>query len=44
MVIATITIEGAQSYIQDISGDLDYLINTWTNVVYVMVSVIETHE
>ena len=44
MVIATITIEGAQSHIQDISGDLDYLINTWINVVYVMASEIETHE
>ncbi|UCH02583.1 MAG: hypothetical protein JSV20_02000 [Candidatus Bathyarchaeota archaeon] len=44
IVIAKITIEGAQSNIQGISGDLDYWINTWANVAYVMASVVETHE
>jgi len=44
IVIATITIEGAQSNIQGISGDLDYWINTWANIAYVMASVVETHE
>jgi hypothetical protein len=43
IIIATVTIEGAQSYIQGISGDLDYWINTWTNVAYVMASVVEIH-
>jgi len=44
IIIATVTIEGAQSYIQGISGDLDYWIHTWANVAYVMASVVETHE
>jgi hypothetical protein len=43
IIIASITIEGAQSYIQGISGDLDYWMNTWTNVAYVMASIVEIH-
>ena len=44
MIIATITIEGAQSTIQGISGDLDYWINTWANVAYVLARVVEIHQ
>lgn len=44
IVVAQATIEGAQSYIQGISGDLDYWINTWTNVAYILAKVIEVHE
>ena len=44
IIIATIAIEGAQSTIQGISGDLDYWINTWANVAYVMARVVEIHE
>jgi hypothetical protein len=44
IIIAEITIEGAQSNIEGISGDLDYWINTWANVAYVMASVVETHD
>jgi hypothetical protein len=44
IIIAEITIEGAQSTIQGISGDLDYWINTWANVAYVMASIVEIHE
>jgi len=44
ITIATITIEGAQSYITGISGDLDYWINVWANVAYVLANVIEIHD
>lgn len=44
IIIAQITIEGAQSNIQGISGDLNYWINVWTNQVYVLAKVVEIHE
>lgn len=44
IVIAEITIEGAQSNIQAISEDLNYWINTWGNQVYVFAKVTEIHE
>jgi hypothetical protein len=43
IVIAEITIEGAQSNIQGISGDLNYWINTWAREAYVLSKVIEIH-
>ena len=44
IIIATVTIEGAQSKIQGISSDLDYWIKTWSNIAYIMASVVEKHE
>ena len=44
IVIAEITIEGAQSNIQGISQDLNYWINTWSKEAYVLSTVIEIHE
>ncbi|PVX26297.1 MAG: hypothetical protein CW691_01830, partial [Candidatus Bathyarchaeum sp.] len=44
IVIAEITIEGAQANIQAISNDLNYWINTWQNQAYVFAQVTETHE
>jgi hypothetical protein len=44
IVIAEITIEGAQSTIQGISGDLNYWINVWTKEAYVLAKVVEIHE
>ncbi len=44
IVIAEITIEGAQSNIQGISGDLNYWINVWTKQAYVLAKVVEIHE
>jgi len=44
IVIAEITIEGAQANIQAISEDLNYWINTWTKQVYVFAKVAEIHE
>ncbi len=44
IIIAQITIEGAQSNIQGISGDLNYWINIWTKETYVLANVIEIHE
>ncbi len=44
IVIAEITIEGAQSNIQAISDDLNYWINTWQNQAYVFAKVTEIHE
>jgi hypothetical protein len=43
IVIAEITIEGAQSNIQGISGDLNYWINIWAREAYVLAKVIEIH-
>ena len=43
IIVAQFTIEGAQSNIQGISGDLDYWINTWRKVAYVLARVSETH-
>ncbi len=44
IVIAQITIEGAQSNIQGISGDLNYWINIWTKQAYVLAKVVEIHD
>jgi len=44
IVIAEITIEGAQATIQAISNDLDYWINTWQNEAYVFAKVTEIYE
>lgn len=44
IVIAQITIEGAQSNIQAISEDLNYWIDTWQTQVYVFAKVSEIHE
>ncbi len=44
IVVAQVTIEGAQSNIQAISGDLDYWIDTWAKETYVMARVIEIHQ
>jgi hypothetical protein len=43
IIIAQVTIEGAQSYIQGISEDLDYWINTWGTYTYVLAKVVEVH-
>lgn len=44
IIIAEITIEGAQSNIQAISEDLNYWINQWTKQTYVLAKVQEIHE
>ena len=44
IVIAQITIEGAQSNIQGISGDLNYWISVWTKEAYVLSNVIEIYQ
>ena len=44
IVVAQITIEGAQSNIQGISGDLNYWKNIWKKEAYVLSTVIEIHE
>ena len=44
IIVAQITIEGAQSNIRGISGDLDYWINTWAKETYVLATVAEIHE
>jgi len=44
IVIAEITIEGAQSNIQGISEDLNYWINIWAKETYVLSRVIEIHQ
>ena len=44
IIVAEITIEGAQSNIAGISGDLDYWINVWSKQAYVLASVSELHE
>jgi hypothetical protein len=44
IVVAQITIEGAQSNIHAMSRDLDYWINTWPNIAYVLAKVIEVHQ
>lgn len=44
IIIAQITIEGAQSNIRGISGDLDYWMNVWTKETYVLARVVEIHE
>ena len=43
IVIAEITIEGAQSNIQGIGGDLNYWLNVWSKQVYVLATVSELH-
>ena len=44
IVVAEITIEGAQSNIAGISGDLDYWINVWSKQAYVLARVSELSE
>ncbi len=44
IVVAQITIEGAQSNIQGISGDLNYWINVWAKETYVLAKVTEIHK
>ena len=44
IVVAQITIEGAQSNIQGIGGDLNYWRNIWEKEAYVLSTVIEIHE
>ena len=44
IVIAQITIEGAQSNIQAISENLNYWINIWQKQAYVFAKVSEIHE
>ncbi len=44
IVVAQFTVEGGQSNIQGISGDLEYWINTWAKETYVWASVTEIHE
>ena len=44
IIIAEITIEGAQSNIKAINQDLDYWISTWAKQTYVFAKVEEIHE
>ena len=44
IVIAEVTIEGAQSNIRAISEDLNYWINIWQKQAYVFAEVAEIHE
>lgn len=44
IIVAEITIEGAQSNIAGISGDLDYWINVWSKQTYVLATISELHE
>ncbi len=44
IIVAQITIEGAQSNIKGISDDLDYWIHTWAREAYVLSRVTEIHE
>jgi hypothetical protein len=43
IIVAEITIEGAQSTIRAVSEDLDYWMNTWQKQVYVLARVSEVH-
>lgn len=44
IIVAQITIEGAQSNIKGISEDLNYWMNVWAKETYVLAKVAETHE
>ncbi len=44
IVVAQITIEGAQSNIQGISSDLNYWINVWAKETYVLAKVTEIYK
>jgi hypothetical protein len=44
IVIAQITIEGAQSTIRGIHENLNYWMNVWTKETYILAKVIEIHE
>ena len=44
IIAAQFTVEGAQSNIQGISGDLDYWMNVWTRETYVSATVVEIHD
>ncbi len=43
IIVAQVTIEGAQSNIQGISGDLSYWIDVWARETYVWAKVVEIH-
>jgi hypothetical protein len=43
ITVADITVEGAQTWIQDISENFDYWANTFTQNVYVHAKVLEIH-
>lgn len=44
IIVAEVTVEGAQSDIRGISGDLNYWMNVWAREAYVLANVVETHE
>jgi hypothetical protein len=44
IVVAEVTVEGAQSNIRGISGDLNYWINVWAKEAYVFAEVVEVHQ
>ncbi len=44
IVVAQITIEGAQSNIQGISSDLNYWVNKWAKETYVLAKVTEIYK
>jgi hypothetical protein len=44
IVVAEVTVEGAQSNIRGISGDLSYWLNVWAKEAYVFAEVVEVHQ
>jgi hypothetical protein len=44
IVVAEVTVEGAQSNIRGIRGDLNYWINVWAKEAYVFAKVLEIHQ
>jgi hypothetical protein len=44
IIVARFTVEGAQSNIQGISGDLNYWMNVWAKETYVWAKVSEIHK
>ena len=44
IVVAEVMVEGAQSNIRGISGDLNYWINVWAKEAYVFSEVVEVHQ
>jgi hypothetical protein len=44
IVVAEVTVEGAQSNIRGISGDLSYWLNVWAKEAYVFAKVLEIHQ
>ncbi len=43
ITIAEYTVEGGQTWLQDISENLDYWMNTWAKITYVLARVTEIH-